>query len=289
VTTVEAGAKGAGTVSRVSSASPTAIFESSTTSQWSFRYVPEECRDVRLGGVRDRRHADDLQAQGAGVHRHLHGEGVAPGEGDDHEYVAGAGRAAVEDGARQAVDPFQRGAQCRRNDVHADGARHGEQVHQREAARPVHEVLRGQRGVPGAEREEPSAVGDRVGDQRPGCLDGPGLLVPHPLQQADRGVEELPGQLAVAHARSPLSRSTPGRVADHVAVWTSAVSIRSAGATLGPEGPCSRPAEFNGPAVRAGTRHHAGFTCAARLSVGCVRIGARASAHAGEPLSLRQS
>ncbi len=44
VTTVEAGAKGAGTVSRVSSASPTAILESSTMSQWSFRKVPEECR-----------------------------------------------------------------------------------------------------------------------------------------------------------------------------------------------------------------------------------------------------
>jgi hypothetical protein len=44
--TVEAGAKGAGMVSRVSSASPTAIFESRTMSQWSFRNVPEECREV---------------------------------------------------------------------------------------------------------------------------------------------------------------------------------------------------------------------------------------------------
>ncbi len=46
VTAVEAGAKGAGMVSRVSSASPIAIFESRTTSQWSLRYVPEVCREV---------------------------------------------------------------------------------------------------------------------------------------------------------------------------------------------------------------------------------------------------
>lgn len=37
VTTVDAGAKGAGIVSRVSSASPIAIFESRTMSQWSLR------------------------------------------------------------------------------------------------------------------------------------------------------------------------------------------------------------------------------------------------------------
>ncbi len=45
VTTVEAGAKGASMPSTLSSASPTAILLSRTTSQWSLRKVPETCRE----------------------------------------------------------------------------------------------------------------------------------------------------------------------------------------------------------------------------------------------------
>ena len=181
----------------------------------------------------------------------------------------------------EAVDPLQRGAERRGHDVDADDARHGQQVHQGEAAGPVDDVLRGERGVAGAEGEEPAAGGDGVGDERPGRLDVGGLLVPHPLQQADRGVEELTGQLAVAHRRTPQTsrrRGSPGprpaadrrrcrsgwaaaerwparpysrRVADHVAVWTSALSIRPAGrvgtARAGSGGPRAR----GGGAARA--------------------------------------
>ena len=80
---------------------------------------------------------------------------------------------------------------------------HGQQVHQGEAARAVDDVLGGERGVPGAEGEEPAAGGDGVGEQVAGRRDALRLLVPHPPQQADRGVEELPGQRALAHRRGP--------------------------------------------------------------------------------------
>ena len=45
------------------------------------------------------------------------------------------------------------------------------------------------------------------------------------LQEIDRGVEELVGQFAVAHA-GPSGTASGVCVADHRAVWTSAVSIR---------------------------------------------------------------
>lgn len=71
-------------------------------------------------------------------------------------------------------------------------------------AGPVDHVLGGQRGVSGAEGEEPVAGGDGVGDEEAGLRDVRGLLVPHPFQQTDGGVEELTGQLALAHTTMAL-------------------------------------------------------------------------------------
>ncbi|GDY84969.1 hypothetical protein SAVCW2_41680 [Streptomyces avermitilis] len=62
--------------------------------------------------------------------------------------------------------------------------------------------------MPGAEGEQAAPVGDRVGDEGAGGRDGLGVLVPHALEQADRGVEELLGQLALAHRRSPFEVSS---------------------------------------------------------------------------------
>ena len=74
-------------------------------------------------------------------------------------------RAGVQDGAGQPVDPLQRAAERRGHDIHADHARDGQQVHQGQTARAVDGVLRGERGVPGAEGEEPAARRDGVGDR----------------------------------------------------------------------------------------------------------------------------
>ena len=81
-----------------------------------------------------------------------------------------------------------------------DDTGYGQQVHQGEAAGAVDDVLGGEGGVARAEGEEPTAAGDGVGEQGAGCPDVLGLLVTDLLEQADRGVEELVGRLAVAHA-----------------------------------------------------------------------------------------
>ena len=261
-------------------------------SQWSFRYVPETCRDFVSVGVRDRGHADDLEAEGAGVHGHLHGQRVAAGEGDDHEYVAGAGRAGVQDGARQAVDPFQGRAQRRRHDVDADDARYGEQVHQGEAARAVDDVLRGERGVPGAEREEPAAVGDGVGDQRAGRLDRRRRPRPAPAAAGRSRRRRTARPACCRSSAKPLRRPVDARSCSRITLRSGPVllSIRLGRRRHWVRGPRrSRRGRSSAPAVRRRHLTPRGFNGEARLSVVCVRIESRASAQAGEPPSLRQS
>ena len=177
-------------------------------------------------------------------------------------------RAGVQDRPGQPVDPLQRAAERRRPYVDAHDTGDGQQVHDRQAARAVDRVLGGERGMPGAEGEDPAARGDGVGDQLPGRGDPVALLVADLPQQVDRGVEELPGQpvapVALSHCRGPLSSSLveashrhpclahttahhcasrvprsrlftreASRGADHVAVWTSALSIRARGPVRG--------------------------------------------------------
>src|SRR5690606_13267632 len=94
--------------------------------------LQERARDVPGGGLRgvgDRGDPDDPYAQGAGVHRHLHRERVAPGQRDDHQHVTGAERGGVQDGRREPVDAFQGGAERGGHDVDPDDAGDHQQVH----------------------------------------------------------------------------------------------------------------------------------------------------------------
>ncbi len=233
-----------------------------------------------LRGVGHRGHADDLHAEGAGAPGHFHGQGVAAGQGDDHERVAGADGRGVQDGARESVDAFQGGAEGGRGDVDADDPGNGEQVHQGEAAGPVDDVLGGQRGVSGAEGEQAATGRHGVGEQGAGRGDRLGFLLPDPLQQADGGVEEQVGRRAVAHA-VPL-RSVC--VADHPAVWTNAVSIRPWVRRRAAER--AAPPGHRAVHLRDGARLPRRLHSGPRMSVGSGRIGDRASARAGLPAEV---
>ena len=137
--------RGRPTPSAVSSASPTAILLSRTMSQWSLRKVPEACRERGLRRVRHGGHADHLDAERPRVRRHLHGQRVAPGQGDDEQQVARAcagwcpGRRVASPSTRSRALPRVAG-----RDVDADRRPGREQVHQGEPAGAVDDVLGGQ-------------------------------------------------------------------------------------------------------------------------------------------------
>ncbi len=84
--------------------------------------------------------------------------------------------------------------------------------------------------MPGTEREQAPAPGHGVREERAGRPDGLGLFVADPLEQGDRGVEELAGRRTVAHAEASSVRVCRGSPCglDHRDVNTATMAIRAA-------------------------------------------------------------
>ena len=201
---------------------------SRTRSQWSLRNVPEVCRDLVSAAYATEVTPMTLRPEGAGVHGHLHGQGVASGEGDDHEDVARArrgwsrGRRAASPSTRSRAQPSVAGTTSTPT---APGT--ASRFISGEAARPVDDVLGGERGVPGAEGEEPAARRRRCrrsASRRPRCPRPP-RPAPAAAGRSRRRRTARPARSLFAHRRAPSE---------------SVASARRGAATAAPPRPCSR-------------------------------------------------
>ncbi len=246
VTTVEAGAKGASIVSRVSSASPTAICRRgrcrSGPSDTSPRHPGLHLRGVGVGD------ADNITPR-ARAFIAMDRERVAAGQGD-RRGTSPAQRAKVSR-AREAVDPLQGRAQRRRRQRRRRAApgtasRFIQRLGRRGRRRPARRARSARR------RRRTAASSATVSAMVAAALDVSASSSHTRRSRPIAASKNCPATCGRSSAKPlrTLRRASVDwvtlRVADHVAVWTSALSIRPA------EPPRRHPV-----GVRRGTGHPA--------------------------------